>query len=190
VKKQPEVTEQTRVKLKQAFRELYLRNDLAEIHVKDITDQAGYNRATFYQYFRDIPELFSQVQDDIIDNLKVLINDHLAVISDGSLESDMGFLLNTLQNDREILSVLLSERGDPRFVRRFKDIILPLIDQGISVLHLGSDQALLLREFYLSGTVAAVSLWLSQMKEMSIEAFARFATNSFGLTGATQESCE
>jgi AcrR family transcriptional regulator len=196
VNRQPEVTEQTRNRLQQAFWDLYLENDLSKIRVKDITDRAGYNRATFYQYYRDIPELFTQAEDKLLDAIAALIVSHLGDIEKSggmmdpmSFEGDMEFLASTVQTYRSFMSVLLSERGDPKFVRKFKDLIVPLINQGADCLSLSDAEAKLFREFSLSGIVSAVSAWLSDDGGMSIADFVRFMTRTFPPKGAQGSPC-
>lgn len=43
--------EKTRNNLVNAFWDLYCQKDINKITIKEITDRAGYNRATFYIYF-------------------------------------------------------------------------------------------------------------------------------------------
>ena len=54
MKKQPQVTEQTRANLTRAFWELFLEKPVEKITVREIAERAGYNRATFYLYYRDV----------------------------------------------------------------------------------------------------------------------------------------
>lgn len=54
VNKQPEVTELTKTKLRRAFWSLYEHEPIEKISIKQITDIAGYNRGTFYLYFKDV----------------------------------------------------------------------------------------------------------------------------------------
>lgn len=178
VNKQPEVTGQTRNRFKEAFWNLYLQVDISKIRVKDITDVAGYNRATFYQYYRDIADLFAQAEDELLDAIAELIAKHLGNLVTGNFETDMEFLASTVQRYRAVMSVLLSERGDPKFVRKFKDLIVPLINQGADYLNLSGAQARLFREFSLAGIVAAVSAWLSDDSGMTISDFVLFLNTS------------
>jgi hypothetical protein len=76
------------------------------------------------------------------------------------------------------MSVLLSERGDPKFVRKFKDLIVPLINQGADYLNLNGTQAKLFREFSLAGIVAAVSAWLSDDSGMTVADFVLFMSST------------
>lgn len=48
MKKQPAATEQTRANLRAAFWSLYKEKPTGKITVREITDRAGYNRATVF----------------------------------------------------------------------------------------------------------------------------------------------
>ena len=54
MKKQPQITAQTKQNLIEAFWSLYCEQRIEKITVKDITNKAGYNRGTFYEYFTDV----------------------------------------------------------------------------------------------------------------------------------------
>lgn len=47
----------TRENLIEAFWELYKDKPIEKITVKEITNRAGYNRGTFYAYFKDTYEV-------------------------------------------------------------------------------------------------------------------------------------
>lgn len=66
MRKQPEVTEQTRKNIISAFCCLYETHPIEQIRVKDVIAIAGYNRSTFYEYFSDIYELLAYLEDDVI----------------------------------------------------------------------------------------------------------------------------
>lgn len=57
VRKQPEVTVATRARLVDAFWGLYAEKPIEKIRVRDVTDWAGCNRTTFYEYFADVPQI-------------------------------------------------------------------------------------------------------------------------------------
>ena len=77
MRKQPQVTEQTRANLMQAFWDLYLEKPIEKITIREITDRAGYNRATFYLYYRDVYDLFDQLEESILGQVRQLVNDRL-----------------------------------------------------------------------------------------------------------------
>ena len=76
MKKQPQITEQTKLALKTAFWELYTQKPLEKITIKDITDTAGYNRGTFYLYYKDVYDIFTQVKDELLkEGIRVEVDD-------------------------------------------------------------------------------------------------------------------
>ena len=58
--------EQTKENLVEAFWTLYKDKPLEKITVKEITDKAGYNRGTFYSYFKDTYEMQKYVRDSLL----------------------------------------------------------------------------------------------------------------------------
>ena len=61
MKKQPEITVQTKQNLTDAFWQIYCTKRIDKITVRDITTKAGYNRGTFYEYFRDVYDVLEQI---------------------------------------------------------------------------------------------------------------------------------
>lgn len=176
--KQPQVTEQTKANLKQAFWELYLERPIEKITVKQITDRAGYNRATFYLYFRDIYDVLEQIENELLGMLGQLLEKRLMKEREPDFSSHMVLLLELARRHSTQFSVLLGERGDPAFAPRFKQVIAPILDRFlVTDRALTPGEAELLREFYLSGILAAVVAWLDDPRGMSIAEFIPFLTD-------------
>ena len=178
MKKQPQVTEQTRANLRQAFWELYLEEPLEKITVKQITDRAGYNRATFYLYFKDMYDVLQQIEDELLGMLERLLHERLMREKEADFSAHVGVLLEIARRYGPQFSVLLGDRGDPAFARRFKRVLVPLLDQFmVTERALTPYEADLLREFYLSGILSVVVAWLNDPQDMSIAEFVPFITN-------------
>ena len=118
--KQPEITERTRRNLLEAFWLLYRRNGIEGVTVREVAAKAGYNRGTFYEYFRDVHDCLVQIEAECIPGV-----DELPPIPDGpgvSPEFIESFI--ALYRERlERFDILLGERGDPSFRRRLIDSI-------------------------------------------------------------------
>ena len=54
MKKQPQITEQTKDKLRSAFWTLYSSKPIDKITIKEITEQADNNKETIYLYYKEI----------------------------------------------------------------------------------------------------------------------------------------
>ena len=174
VKKQPQVTEQTKLNLREAFWDLYVKKPIDKISIKEVTDLAGYNRGTFYLYYKDVYDMFSQIEDEILDKIQEVIQDSILKNETFDLSQQMGVLVELMQTHSHYATVLLSDQGDPRFASRLKEIIWPLLTRYFVSSEGHSEyQMALLSEFYLSGILAVVAKWISDPK-MTIDQFIDF----------------
>ena len=178
MKKQPQITEQTKANLRAAFWQLYTEKPLDKISIKEITDLAGYNRGTFYLYYKDVYDIFSQIEEELLQKIKDVLDESLATNETFDLSQQMGVLLELMQTHSHYAAVLLSDHGDPRFVSRLKEIISPLLTRYF-ILPEEHDayQMHLLTDFYLSGLLASVNTWLSDPK-MRLDEFIAFMVAS------------
>ena len=170
MRKQPQVTEQTRANLRQAFWELYAERPVEKISVREITDRAGYNRATFYLYYHDVYELLAGIEDQVLGNIERLVQERLLKGDRLDFSQHMGLILRLAQRSRDYTRVLLGPHGDPAFTQRLKQVISPLVDRFfLPGEELGDQGERIAREFYLSGILATIRIWTSEDDPMPIE---------------------
>ena len=169
--KQPEVTEQTRANLRQAFWELYGTKPVEKITIREITDRAGYNRATFYLYYRDVYDLLTQIEDEILGEVRHLVDHGLLQEEKLDLTHHMGRIVELTQRYETYMPKLIGGTyGDPAFAEQLKNILAPLLDRFIlPPAGLSNEQRHVLREFYLSGLLAAIAAWVSNPQRMPID---------------------
>lgn len=167
MKKQPQVTEQTRANLTQAFWELYLDRPIEKITVREIAERAGYNRATFYLYFRDVYDLFEQLEEEILSQVRSLVDNRLLAGDTLDFSNHMGFIVRLAQRFDGYMPRLLA--GDPSFGERLKQIFAPLLDRFIiRDADLSETEQAIVREFYLSGLLGAIGTWMGVPGDMPI----------------------
>lgn len=163
--KQPEVTAATRQKLVDAFWELYEAKPLNSIRIREITDIAGYNRATFYQYFLDIYDLASSEVDRIIAMAKSFDSvNQIRKQPEDFLDHVMGFF----RQEADHISLLI-DRGDTDYISREKEEIFKIITE--SFLIEGSAETEIVRDFFVYGLMHALSQWHKTRKEVSEKEF-------------------
>ncbi|MBM6675666.1 TetR/AcrR family transcriptional regulator [Olsenella uli] len=170
MRKQPQVTEQTRANLRQAFWGLYAERPVERISVREITDRAGYNRATFYLYYHDVYELLEEIEGTVLGNIERLVQERLLKGDTLEFSQHMGLILRLAQRSRDYTRVLLGPHGDPAFSDRLKRIISPLVDRFF----LPGDETdartrAIVREFYLSGILAIIRIWTADDDPMPID---------------------
>lgn len=155
MKKQPEVTEQTRKNIIMAFCQLYETRPIAQIHVKDVIAKAGYHRSTFYEYFSDIYALLSDMENDVINYIKSDFHENAHTPTN---------LLRLLSEKEDYLKVLLGPYGGVHFQDRLKSEFMA---KKTSSENRNKQQAYL-DEFHFSVSLSMYRLWL-QKKDITLE---------------------
>ncbi|MCD8131466.1 MAG: TetR/AcrR family transcriptional regulator [Lachnospiraceae bacterium] len=74
--KQPEITDATREALVNAFFQLAGKNNIIQITVREIINSAGYSRATFYRYFKDVFAVIEYAEDSFFQKTREALAEH------------------------------------------------------------------------------------------------------------------
>lgn len=160
MKKSPKRTEMTKKNIAQSFCILYSKMPLNKISVKSVIEYAGYNRSTFYEYFEDIYDLLSYVEDDVISYLKDNINNEEMHIS----------VLVGLFNDKKIyLNALMGEYGNNHFNKRLIYEFSSYIYEKNS--NISEKFQPYFNEIYITSTLSAIKLWMNNQDIPSEELF-------------------
>lgn len=127
--KKAETLSRTKVRSRQnlidAFEKTFHGKPLEKISIKEITDTAGYNRSTFYLYFKDIY--------DLADAFEVSVLEEVAAVVSGVIDQNAALPLTELIG---LMGPVASQHADriylcsqlPDFQNRFRSTLLPLYD--------------------------------------------------------------
>ncbi|MDR0350004.1 MAG: TetR/AcrR family transcriptional regulator [Coriobacteriales bacterium] len=118
----------TEAALTDAFIELYLERDLAKITVGDIIRRAGYNRSTFYAYFRDVPDILDKSETrmlSLISDMSEALVSALRAPDKARLES---LILSLVNMNRSAFLVLFLKAG-PETVAKIARFIVDEITE-------------------------------------------------------------
>jgi AcrR family transcriptional regulator len=165
--KQAEITEQTRQNLLEAFWSFYTTKRIDKITVKEITNKAGYNRGTFYEYFQDVYEVL-----EVIENISLPTLDELPPLVDVNSNSP-GFINSFMalyQEKYKYYNHLLGDNGDPAFQRKLKNslkssIILALKNKE----EIDLEEIDFMLEYILSGMIGILIYMFQQKPNLSKE---------------------
>jgi hypothetical protein len=165
--KQAEITEQTRQNLLEAFWSFYTTKRIDKITVKEITNKAGYNRGTFYEYFQDVYEVL-----EVIENISLPTLDELPPLVDVNSNSP-GFINSFMalyQEKYKYYNHLLGDNGDPAFQRKLKNslkssIILALKNKE----EVDLEEIDIMLEYILSGMIGILIYMFQQKPNLSKE---------------------
>lgn len=167
MKKQPEITAKTKQNLIDAFWCLYCEKRIEKITVKEITEKAGYNRGTFYEYFTDVYDVLEQIEKLLIPKLDELPP---ITISDNNMGMPFDMFVKLYEQNSKYYSVLLGDNGDPAFGSKLKNSTKPILKQAFSEkYHLDPIELDFILEYVLSAMIGIMSYWFRQNKVLPLE---------------------
>ncbi|WP_339183558.1 TetR/AcrR family transcriptional regulator [Oceanobacillus sp. FSL W7-1293] len=176
------VKEQTKFNLQEAFWDIYKEKPINKISIKEITDRAGYNRGTFYNYYTDVYDILNEIKQGLVPS-EELISAVLQWFQDYDLssitkeekeqarfevEQSYDDELNEKMNER--IMVLLGPNGDPDYLYEYKKEARAKVMEQVKDLN-EKDQMKLeyIIEFLLSGIIHTWMLWNENNMNISKE---------------------
>ncbi|MEI6101327.1 MAG: TetR/AcrR family transcriptional regulator, partial [Eubacteriales bacterium] len=130
MKKQPETTERTKKRLLDAFWLLYCQKKIEKITIREIAQEAGVNRSTFYEYFSDVYQVLEELEADLIPAPAEYPPVHLQ-----GHPLPLDAFIKMYGQNKKYYSVLLGEKGDPSFLVRLKNSARSYMLQSAAVRH-------------------------------------------------------
>ena len=106
----------TQTLIRKAFTDLLAKKPIESISVKELCQAAGINRGTFYAHYRDLYDLRSHMEDELIADLQQA----LAPLMEGApspLEVTEG-IFRCLRSNADACTVILGPYGDREFIHR------------------------------------------------------------------------
>lgn len=121
----------TKREIQDALTQLLEQKSIDEISVKELTDQAGINRGTFYLHYVDKYDLLEKSVNHIIVEMRDLVRLILANVYESEDSSplqkeamaSMANLFHYAQENHRFLKCLLSENSSYSFHHKFNEIL-------------------------------------------------------------------
>lgn len=167
--KQPEVTKATREKLMNAFWEIFSQNGLSKTTVGAITRLAGYNRGTFYQYFKDVYDLLEQLQNEIVEDIEKTLTDKI-LNNPPQTMTDFSHVCASVMAPYTDKICILSRDNKSSFTSKFKEKFRDHIPVILDVFKNNDDFEFIL-SYIVSSLLGLINYWYESNKEMSTEKF-------------------
>ncbi|MDR3301607.1 MAG: TetR/AcrR family transcriptional regulator [Spirochaetaceae bacterium] len=169
MKKQQEICDATRKNFIDAFCALYKKSAPdKKITVQELSKKAGYNRCTFYQYFNDVDDILTSLEDMVIS----YTCEHMAALIKHSDFADMfieSFVaMQTESKMATYIKVLLGTSNSAKFALRLKAALLPVFMERFNV-QKTDIKSIYVLEFYLSGIISIGNRWLQNGREIDTE---------------------
>ncbi|NTV36836.1 MAG: TetR/AcrR family transcriptional regulator [Anaerolineaceae bacterium] len=165
--KQADITEQTRQNFIEAFWSIYTTKRIDKITVKEITNKAGYNRGTFYEYFQDVYEVLEVIEDRSLPTL-----DELPQFIDVNTKSPIfiNSFMELYQEKYKYYNYLLGDHGDPAFQRKLKNSLKSSIIRALEIKgNIDLVEIDFMLEYILSGMIGILIYVFQQMPNLPEE---------------------
>ena len=145
--------------IKEALLELLSIKKLDEITVVDVCRKADVNRGTFYKYYRDVPDLYSEIEDGFINKIHTLFGDSTDTESN---IFDFEKLLNIFVNDADFVYIAKNEPYSRRIVQKLLKDYIPYLHRIIEVRSHGNSKVKeeFLTQYILGGCSKTISWWV------------------------------
>lgn len=164
-------TQKTRTKLRETFWRLYQEKPIEKISVREIIEEAHFNRSTFYEYYPDIYAVLNEIEEELFDSL---FGNNTQLILDYSLSLDelIYEIAQNYKKHQKYLKVLLGKNGDPQFLDKIKEhlksLLRPLIDSA-NIITVQNPEYLL--EYLTNGLIGMLLYWQQKDRKLPIEEF-------------------
>ena len=148
----------TKRALQEGLAELLLETDIRNVTVRELTDKVDIHRATFYTHYKDIYDLYEQIEDRIYEELQnIIVGDPLH-----TYEGIFTVIIDYIYDNAKICRMFLSANGNRTFYDR---ISIFLEKQYLEIwkyeTHLSTltEEVQFLIKYHIHGCLAIVCKW-------------------------------
>lgn len=162
----------TRKLIQEALIELTIQKGFAAVTVRDITEYAGINRATFYRHYVDKFDLLEQYAQEVYQLLDAAVDDEPADTdeSDGYKKA-AGGLVRMFEHIRahiKFYGVMLSKNADPDFAEKIQRYVEKRMRPSLpDALTHNKDFETLYLGYVAKGSLAVILWWLDHQAQFS-----------------------
>jgi AcrR family transcriptional regulator len=168
-----EKTEDRRVRktqkaIKEGFSVLMMKKNIKDISVRELTELADLNRATFYLHYQDIYDLQQHVEDEIIGEIGAMLDSYLPLKPGEQPYHLFVALLRYIVENENQCKMLLSTNNSSSFWDKMNRIVNEkCVQNWLQNFRVNSDRQEMeyFNAFLISGYIASIKYWLeSEMK--------------------------
>ena len=165
MRKHPEVTEATRKAIVDAFCIISRNKPIERITILEIARKAGYNRCTFYQYFKDVYDLLDHIENIVLSQIKE--NFERNITQENFNESFFTAFTRIHQEQAAYFDLLLNNSNRTRFADKLMTDVLPIF---MKKFHMAKEHPYseYLASMYFASVVAAISCWIGNGRALPL----------------------
>ncbi len=171
----------TRIAIKESFWKLLNERPLNQITVKDIVEDCGINRNSFYYHFQDMPSMAEEIFEELIDHT---IKEHPSI---DSFEEGLNIIVDLILKNKKAIYHIYNSVDHRILEKHLLDIceyaVTKYIETAFSDISISEDDKKLLIRFHKCQCFGQIVEWLnSGMKPDVLPQIHRFCNLCKGIT--------
>ena len=174
MKKNPEATAVTRQNLVDAFCILLKKNPVQKITVHAICEKAGYNRSTFYKYFRDVYDVLEYIENIVIAQVKE--NFEKNILPENFGETFFAVFTKTQTDKAVYFDVLFNLYNRQRFVEKIIREVSPIFMKTFD-LPPENPKSKYLTEIYFQTVLSTLISWKKNNRDINLAEISKLLGN-------------
>jgi AcrR family transcriptional regulator len=172
-------TKFTQKAFKDSLLELMKTTPIRDIPVKAICSEAGISRSTFYTYYNDPYDLLYEIQNETLAKFEAKFAKQIQRFDLREIRNYYEETLRYIAENNDSIRVLLSENGDPSFVKKI--IEWSIVNTQIVIKHTLEESVDEKMEraysvFLVHGGIALFQDWIKQDMDIPIPKMAKIFT--------------
>lgn len=161
---------QTRENIMSAFWELYTNDRIEKITVTKICERAGYNRSTFYTYFKDVYDVLEQIEEQIITPESFEKSVATYLFTDNKALAYQ-HIIQLFEDSSSYFPVLLGEHGDTGFRHKLMRKLIPPVSKHLNVNFNSNAKLKYILEYQSAAILNTIISWYANGKDIPTEEF-------------------
>lgn len=167
----------TRNQLREVLLNLTKQKPIESITIKELTEQAGLNRGTFYLHYQDINDFINQFKKEILDQYYAIIKKlgHHHKTREPFIDPPSGYLrpFEYIMEHKRFFQVFMGSNGDPTFSLSMKELLNQQFQNTYLVYHRKNKvEDIPVKHNYLfaylsSAYVGTIQLWIQRDFDLS-----------------------
>lgn len=147
--------------LKDGLLKLLKEKQMSAITVKEICEHADINRSTFYAHYSDPFDLLKQIEEELIEDLKMYLSTYNFEKEEEALQMTEK-LIEYFAANQEKCQILLSENSDSSFENQVSLVARKFImNKWVEVTEHDKDIFEYVSTFIVSGSIQVMKEWLN-----------------------------
>lgn len=149
----------TKKALRTALAELMAEKDIHSITVRELTDKADIHRATFYTHYRDVYDLYDQLENSVLERIGATV----VSMPTHTYDSIYKAVIDYVCEDTALCKIFLGTNSNHKFQNHISKLLeesylkIWMFEENITEI---TEEMRYLTTYHISGCLAIISRWI------------------------------